>query len=125
MKKDPLHQYRAVRKALEEEMTHLRTRLAEITQALGNAVSKAIDPGKPRKHVKKRAKNEMSLKEAALRATSAKPLTKKELLTANDRAGYKFTASNPLNSLNTVLYGEKAPLENKGDGKFGPKTKRK
>ncbi len=126
MKKDPLHQYQSVRKALEKEMNQLRSRLAEIASALGKTVSEALAPAKPQRRgnrVVKRAKNQMSLKEALLKVTATKPLTKQEILKALDKEGYKFTALNPLNSVNTQIYGPKAPLEKKGNKKFGPRKK--
>jgi hypothetical protein len=50
--------------------------------------------------------------------TKAKPLSKPEILTAVSKSGYVFTAVNPMNSLNTLLYSDKA-FKNHG-GKFGP-----
>ncbi|MFO1458724.1 MAG: hypothetical protein U1G08_04895 [Verrucomicrobiota bacterium] len=61
----------------------------------------------------------MSLAEAVLTVTKAKPLSKPEILTAIGKLGYKFTAKSPLNSLNTFLYSNKG-IKNY-DGKFGPK----
>jgi hypothetical protein len=48
----------------------------------------------------------------------AKILSKPEILETIAKTGYKFTAKNPMNSLNTLLYSDKA-FKNTG-GKFGP-----
>lgn len=67
---------------------------------------------------RKRAQNTVSLREAVLTATKSKPLTRQEILTAVQAAGYKFAAKDPLNSLSTLLYTDKG-IKNYG-GKFGP-----
>jgi hypothetical protein len=46
----------------------------------------------------------MSLKAAVTKVLSQGPLTKPEIMEAVRKSGYKFTASNPMNSLNVVLY---------------------
>ncbi|MCI0534319.1 MAG: winged helix-turn-helix domain-containing protein [Verrucomicrobiales bacterium] len=60
----------------------------------------------------------MSLKAAVTQVTEDKALTKAEILAAIKKLGYKFTAKDPVNSLNTVLYSKKA-FKNQG-GKFSP-----
>ena len=60
----------------------------------------------------------MSLKEAVLTVTKAKPLSKPDILAAVAKLGYQFTAKSPMNSLNTLLYTDKQ-IKN-SDGKFGP-----
>src|SRR5262245_37258612 len=52
----------------------------------------------------KRAKNELSLREAIVKAMSKGPLTKPEILEGVHKEGYKFSASNPMNSINVLLY---------------------
>ncbi len=72
----------------------------------------------PRGGSRKRAQNSVSLREAVLAATKAKPLTRQEILAAVQASGYKFAAKDPLNSLSTLLYTDKG-IKNYG-GKFGP-----
>ena len=73
--------------------------------AFGTAVSRATTPG-PRRGRRsfKRARNALSLREAILKALSKGPLTKSEILAGVQKEGYKFTASNPMNSINVLLY---------------------
>jgi hypothetical protein len=137
MKRDPLKQFVTLRnaliqrkQALESELLHIN-RALEIQAGAGSAAGKSAPvasvgapasrkgPGRPaRKARGKRARNEISLKDAVLAATKAKPLTKPEILKAIEKAGYKFSAKNPMNSLNTLLYSDKG-FKNHG-GKFGP-----
>ena len=70
-------------------------------------------PGKGRRG------NPDSLKAMVLQVTKKKPLDRHELLVAVQKAGYKFVAKDPLNSLSTLLYTAKE-IKNYG-GKFGPK----
>jgi hypothetical protein len=133
MKRDPLKQFVALRESLLKRKAALDAELAQINAALGEASPAAVAaPGRPGrkpgrkpgpkpgpKPGRKRAQNAMSLKEAVLAATKSKPLTKADILSAVDKQGYVFTAKDPTNSLNTLLYGDKA-FKNHGDGKFGP-----
>ncbi|KAF0179823.1 MAG: hypothetical protein FD161_1165 [Limisphaerales bacterium] len=119
MKLTDVNKYVALREALANEKTALEARLAAINAALeGKAPAVAAKPG-PKPGVRrrgKRAKNEMSMKEAVVKALAAKPLSRTELLQAVLKLGYKFTAKNPLNSLSTLLYSDKS-IKNT-DGKF-------
>jgi hypothetical protein len=130
MKRDPLKQFVSLRNALQQRKQELEAELLHINRALGVQSSAASAPGAAaapaaesrkaagRKAGAKRARNEVSLKEAVLAATKAKPLSKPEILSNIAKAGYKFTAKNPMNSLNTLLYSDKG-FKNHG-GKFGP-----
>ncbi len=60
----------------------------------------------------------MSLKEAVTRVTRTKPMTRQEILEAIKKAGYKFTARDPMNSLSVTLY-TKGNFKNQ-NGKFSP-----
>ena len=127
--KDSLKQFTQLRESLLKRQTALQAELTQISAALGAfgsvapvpttsiAHSGAKAPAKRRSG--KRAENSMSLAEAVLTVTKAKPLSKPEILTAIGKLGYKFTAKSPLNSLNTFLYSNKG-IKNY-DGKFGPK----
>jgi hypothetical protein len=141
MRLDKLKQYVSLRQDLTAEKHQIEARLNVINQALATAGSAAPaprrGPGRPPKAVAvaaapvaaapkrrgrrkfKRAKNTMSLKEAVSQATKSRPLAKKDILTAVKKAGYIFTATDPMNSLNTLLYGDKG-FKNHGAGKFGP-----
>ena len=134
MKRDPLKQFVSLRNALQQRKQELESELVHINRALGvqstAAPTVAPAPAAPvavaRRGRKpgsgkvsgKRARNEVSLKEAVVAATKAKPLAKPEILAAIAKNGYKFSAKNPMNSLNTLLYSDKG-FKNHG-GKFGP-----
>lgn len=121
MKVDAVKQFIALRAALTSEKTRLEARLAEIDRALGQAVGRSSAKGAvatvpPPRH--KRANNVVSLKEAVIQATKNKPLTKREILEAIKRNGYRFSAKNPMNSLNVTLY-TKGNFK-RANGKFSP-----
>lgn len=123
MKVDAVKQFVAVRAALISEKARLEARLTEIDRAFGqaSAARPSVPIAKPapslgRKH--KRANNTVSLKEAVIRATKNKPLAKPEILKAIKQNGYRFTAKDPMNSLNATLY-TKGNFKN-ANGKFSP-----
>lgn len=123
MKTDKLKQYISLHQNLLRERAVLETRLTQINKALGqqHAAGNGKAAGKaPRRAVTtaKRAKNPLSLKAAVIKATSAKALTKPEILSAIKKLGYRFTAKDPTNSLNVVLY-TKGQFKNQS-GKFSP-----
>jgi hypothetical protein len=140
MKNDKLKQFVSLREQLLRDKADLEARLNEINKALGAVAGAAAAPviavatvsKRGRKasalkpataHVtkpasRKRAQNSVSLREAVLNATKAKPLSRQEILAAVQSAGYVFTAKDPLNSLSTLLYTDKG-IKNHG-GKFGP-----
>ena len=115
MKLTTVNQYVALREALVKEKADLEARLSEIHQALGGSDNQDGSSGSgPRRG--KRAKNELSMKEATIKALTGKSLTRQEVLDAVVAVGYKFSAKNPLNSLSTLLYSDKS-FKNT-DGKF-------
>lgn len=131
MKRDPLKQFVVLRESLLSRQAELQAELKGINEALGVAgvavAAVAAAPavtGKRRGRAPgtrgggRRAKNSISLKEAVLTVTKAKPLAKPEILSAVAKLGYKFAAKDPMNSLNTLLYTDKQ-IKNHG-GKFGP-----
>lgn len=122
MKQTNVGQYVALREALLKEKAELEARLEDISRALGGGgtTTTRAKPGpKPRVARGKRAKNEMSMKEATVKALTGKALTRQETLDAVQKLGYKFTAKSPLNSLSTLLYSDKS-FKNT-DGKFSVK----
>lgn len=120
MKYASIKQFTKLRQQLESERTDIIQRLNQVEAALGAsevAAPKATAKVAVVKAPKKRAKNELSLKEAILKVITGKSLTKAEVLSAVQKAGYKFSTSNPVNSLSVVLYGKKPKFKNQ-DGKF-------
>lgn len=114
MKIDNLEQYLSVREALIQEKAELEARLSRIQEALGEA-SQSPDPMPARR--KSTASSEsrrgrppaggQSLREVVVGVlNSSGPLTKQEVLEKVMRTGYKFTTTNPLNSLGVILYGK-------------------
>jgi len=126
--KDPLKEFNQLRAAMLKRQAEIQDELAELNAALVTPTAASTAKAAPassvaaeptRRGPRKRASNTMSLAEAVLTVTQAKPLTKPEILAAVEKLGYQFTAKFPLNSLNTLLYTNKK-IKN-SDGKFGPK----
>lgn len=145
MKANSIQQYIALRDSLLNEKTVLEARLIQINRALNGQVSapelpkakgkrgvkaprvaKIAKVAKVAKAKKKSAvgggarviRNAVNLPTAVAQVTKAKALTKEEILSALDTIGYKFTAKNPINSLNTVLYAKNK--FKRANGKFSP-----
>lgn len=123
MKNDPLKAFVSLRDNLLKRKATLEAELAQIDKVL--AISpKAATVASPKAAASvtaggraKRAKNELSLKEAVVAVTKGKSLSKPDILEAIAKIGYKFTAKSPMNSLNTLLYSDK--VFKNTDGKFG------
>ncbi|MBA4147894.1 MAG: hypothetical protein H0X66_07235 [Verrucomicrobia bacterium] len=120
MKIDKLKQFVALRQSLLTEKAQLETRLAQINKALGEetGTTKTATPAPARASASPQVTNPMSLKAAVRKVTSARSLTKKEILQAIGKLGYRFSAKDPMNSLNVVLY-TKGQFKN-DSGKFSP-----
>ena len=126
MRTDILQRYLASHEAIRKEKTVLESRLARINQALAG---RAMIPARvlrssfavPRRARRsgKRVANAMSLVEAMRKVTSAKPLTKPEILAAIKKLGYKFESANPMNSINVKLYTRGLFVKRAG-GRFAP-----
>ena len=117
MKRDNLKQFVALRESLLQEKAELEHRLAQINEVLSGA--SPTGTGAPSQRSGRRKRNELSLRDAIVQVTSAKPLTKEDVLEAVQKLGYEFSTAKPLNSVSTVLYGKK-PKFTKKDGKFSP-----
>lgn len=126
-KTDSLKQYVELRKALLTEKTKLEARLAQINEALGSQqqaeapTSKEPSPAAAEptaSGARSRVRNSISLRTAAIQVTKAEPLSKAQILAAVKKLGYKFGVSDPIPSLNTVLYTK--PKFKNVDGKFSP-----
>lgn len=136
MKSDSLQQYVPHLESILNEKAELEKRLDEIDQILQSLQSKESSSSTPppsggakqaraakkvsKVGVRARAQNKLSLREAIRQATARKPLTKVEIVEAIGKLGYKFSTSNPLNSLSSVLYGGKKEFQNVGGGRFSP-----
>ena len=136
MKSDSLQQYVPRLESILNERAELEKRLGEIDQILQSLQSKEASSSSPpsggakraraakkvsrKAAARTRAQNKLSLREAVQQATARKPLTKVEILEAIGKLGYKFSTSNPLNSLSSVLYGDRKEFQNVGGGRFSP-----
>lgn len=117
MRLTDVDKYLALRESLTKEKAALEARLAAINRALtGPAPAAAVRAGRKPGLRRKRAKNELSLKEAVAKALAGKSLSRTDLLQAVMKLGYTFTAKKPLNSLSTLLYSDRS-IKNNG-GKF-------
>jgi hypothetical protein len=126
MRTDILQRYLASHEAIRREKTVLESRLARIKQALAGRAMMPTSSSRmllavPRRarRAGKRAANSMSLVEAMRKVTSAKPLTKPEILAAIKKLGYKFASANPMNSINVKLYTRGLFVKRAG-GRFAP-----
>lgn len=118
MKLNDVDKYLALRESLTKEKAALEARLAAINRALG-APAPAVSavrakPGPKPGSRRKRAKNELSMKEAAVKALTGKPLDRHDVLKGVLALGYKFSAKDPLNSLSSMLYADKSFKNNNG-----------
>ena len=115
--KDTIKQFLSSRESLQKEKAALENRLAQINRALSNQVSAAPVVAAKRKAVA-RVVNKLSLREAIVQATQARPLTKLEILAAVKKLGYRFATKDPMNSLGATLYNPKK--FKRVNGKFSP-----
>ena len=128
MRSDTLKKFVLLRDGLLKEKVELESRLAEINEALGVAAPALVEgaktsprrrgrPSKPASSAKapkpargrrKRAANAVSLKDAVIAVLKEKKsLSRKDLLEAVVAGGYVFNAADPLNSLSTLVYGNR------------------
>ena len=117
MKKDVLQEYISLQSALHREREELVGRLRQIDDVLGQP--SPFGASAPRVGRKGRGVNNMSLKDAVLRVTATRAMTKQEVYDAVQKLGYKFGGKDPLNSLGVVLYGKNPRFRNDG-GRFSP-----
>lgn len=116
MQKDALRQFVTLRRALLQEREKLRARLRQIEAALSGPEGATSGVGR---RLLPKLKNPMPLKDAIIKVTSNGPKTKQEILQGIKKLGYRFATSDPMNSLNVILYGRKPKFKNDG-GKFSP-----
>lgn len=124
MKIDNLRRYVDLRNSLAREKAQLEERLSQINQALGETEAPAPKTASPRQPASaprrgRPAKSGLSLREAVLEVTANGPMTKQEILDGVKALGYRFSTSNPMNSLGVILYGKNPKFKNEG-GRFSP-----
>lgn len=123
MKNTSLKQFVTLRRQLTEERDQIAARLQEINEALGDlpqpvsATPTTPTVEQPARRGRGAAGGGQSLRDHVLAVLQSGPQTKEEVLSAVQSRGYKFSTSNPLNSLGVILYG-KNPKFNRVDGKF-------
>lgn len=126
---DKLAAFRALQEDLIREHQALQKRMREIEEVLsrpleglGSAFEAA--PARPATAApaapKKSVAHPMPLKEAILKVTTKKPLTKQEIVEAVKALGYNFTTATPINSVNVVLYSNRKEFDQLGNT-WGPK----
>ena len=115
MKTDVLHRYISLQANLKQEREQLLTRLQQIEQALGSTPSVPLPVGASGRTG--RRGNPMPLRDAVLRVTAQRPMTKEEIMQAVHQLGYRFKSKDPMNVLGVVLYGKNPRFRNDG-GRF-------
>src|SRR5204862_3009870 len=106
---------------LQERRAQLKSEIDEIDRTLiqfqGSRPSPAAGtPG--RRGRRGIGQDGMSLREALLKVLAQGPRTKNELLEDVQKIGYRFTATDPMNSLQAFLYGTGKSLFNRVEGRF-------
>lgn len=112
MKPDTINKYLSLREELTREKEDLEKRLRRICEVLAQPLPGASQPrgrGRP-----PGGAGALSLRAAVLQAIGKRAMKKEEVLDEVQRLGYRFTTSNPLNSLGTILYGKKPRFKNSG-----------
>jgi len=120
---DKLQRYLASLEALHAEKAELEARLAKIEAALAGAPrAQRGHRGRPNGHTSRGRgrRNGLSLREAVAQVTRHRPLGKPQILQAVRKMGYKFATSDPMNSLNAMLYAPANKFQNV-NGRFAPK----
>ena len=119
MRTDPITQIVKLHQQLSTEKARLEERLSKIDEALvaiqGKAAARAAAPAAaiaataaPKAAAKKRGpgkrRNKLSLLASIVAAMGSRALTKAEIYKAITDAGYKFSGTQPMNSINVQLY---------------------
>jgi hypothetical protein len=117
---DALKVFLQARAALLREREELLARIREIDAALGSMGGQRPSGSTGYRHPP-RAKNTMNIQEAISQVTAKKPLRIREIVEAVQKIGYKFTSSNPVNSVGAWLYSAAGKRAFKrADGRFSP-----
>lgn len=121
-----LDQFVKLRRQLSEERESLQARLSQISEALGELPLPSLasiqrtsgqSASAPARRGRQAAGGGQSLREHVMAVLQSGQQTKEEILAGVQNRGYKFSTSNPLNSLGVILYGNKPKL-NRSGGKF-------
>ncbi len=134
---DTIKQFAKLYASLIQEKKDLENRLGDINKALAGdlkapkkaasqngrrkkakkkkAATKKSTNKKTKKKTAKRAINKTSLRLTIISVLGKKHLGKKEILAAVQKAGYKFSTKDPMNSLQVQLYTK---FKRDKDGKF-------
>jgi signal recognition particle subunit SEC65 len=115
--RDVIKNFKSAHAAILKERERLTQRLHEIEQALRQI--RALPSGS--RNLPPRAANAMNIREAVEKATAKKPLSIREIVEAVQEVGYKFSSSNPVNSVGAFLYGAGKQHFKRVNGKFSPK----
>lgn len=116
MRADLIARFVQLHRQLTNEKKQLEARLTRIHRALAS-----LDAPRGKRSVavpKRQSRNGMSLREAIVQATRARPLTKPEIHEAVEALGYRFTGKDPMNAINVQLY-TKGQFKRQGR-KFSP-----
>jgi hypothetical protein len=120
-----IKKYINLRDSLILEKTRLENRLREINSALGqgqetgSGFNTSVARGVKASRGRRGARSGLSLRDAVLQATAKGPLTKEQILESVKSLGYRFSTTNPLNSLGVILYGKNPKFKNDA-GRFSP-----
>lgn len=112
-----LKQFETLHRQLVEEREQLRQRLAALNNALGDNGSPAT--AMPVGAARATTARDLGMREAIQQATSAQPLSVREIVDAIQKIGFRFKSKNPYNSVGAYLYGKEGrKYFSKTDGKF-------
>lgn len=102
-------------------LPHFQSRVNALRQEWLD-VPKLRKPSAQQSESSRNPNNPMSLREAVLKVTAEKPLTKPEIMEAVKKLGYKFNTKKPMDSLGTLLYKKKdgRNLFKNENGRFSP-----
>ena len=114
MKRDLLQEFVRLRQALVREREQTITRLNEIDAVLGQARPKTVEYRGRRG----RNGNAVPLRVTITEVLRDGPLDRNEILRRVQALGYRFSSSNGLNSLSTMLYSNPKLFKRVGGGRF-------
>ena len=129
LQRDIVGEAMALFQRLQQERGQHQNRIDEIDRALGHlrgaapaaAAKTAARPAKVKSVVvgrRGRGGNPMPLRAALVQVLAHGPRTKQELMAGVRKIGYRFKATDPMNSMQAFLYGAGKKLFKRVDGKF-------
>jgi len=120
---DSIAKFHALHSALTAERQALQQRLDRINTALGvdgPLPSMPTSVTRPSRSAT-RPNNALTLRESIAQITSQRPLYIRQIVQTLQKSGYKFTSTNPVNSVGAYLYGGGKKHFSRVNGKFSPK----